>query len=75
MTYKASALINKKVSIKGCKQKEKLIHFLIHPNNGLVLGGVNRNQPFVIEKIDKEGIIATPLLKKDKEHFNLALQQ
>ncbi|MFC1617984.1 hypothetical protein ACFL2B_01735 [Patescibacteria group bacterium] len=74
MLHQAAALRHKPVIDESTKQKDKLIHILVHPDTGAILGGVGKQGVFKIAQISKQGIITAPLARADKENLNHAMQ-
>lgn len=80
--YKATDLLGQIVAIKKKSKldKEKIIHLLIQPDSGNVLGGVGRHNLFSFSKISSQPkkameIKVKPLEEEDKEIFNSLLSE
>ncbi|GEM_PF-2776083 len=54
--FKATQLLGKPV-LAGSKnnQTDKFQHFIVHPDNGRILGGISKSGAFLIKQIEKKG--------------------
>jgi sporulation protein YlmC with PRC-barrel domain len=76
--FRAASLLGSLVIISQ-KNRDKLINFVVDPNNGKILGGIGKKTTFFIEDIKKEQtqnvITAHFLADEEKEDFLQALAE